>query len=273
MLPPEGNVSIMFIGKIPPGSVIVDYRHVTIRAEFQEAPLESLEWQASILTMLNKLASDIRVAAVALRPGVDAAIKQLRVVVTAIKEKAFSVEELGGMSATQRTSLMKSKKGLVTDLFSLLNDLEATVNIGKSDLSSDHLATWLNKARNMRFGARILKRVKTDVTSGGIIQDLQKRVGFTNQSSAQDGTGGKLEAEVKADNASRSHLSGMAAQDHWLEITRAFQNKQNLSSSSFFARFASMTVTELLYAYGMVGRFIDVKRTEASNIDPWVRLL
>jgi len=79
---------------------------------------------------------------------------------------------------------MKAKKGLATDLEQLLNDLADTVNLAASDLSSDAAAAWLCKPRNMRFGARVLKRVKTDVTAVLVARDLHKRVNSSRSSSS-----------------------------------------------------------------------------------------
>lgn len=117
---------------------------------------------------------------------IDSAVDEISNIVRAIKKANFNVDLIEKLSPQERVELMKTKKGLVTDLESLINELNDIVRMSKSKMNSDQQvgsttyvniydlqALWLNEISSMKYGTKALRRAET-VDTKEIIDELNK---------------------------------------------------------------------------------------------------
>jgi len=200
------------------------------------------------MALFQTFAQQIRVGAVA-RKDIEPALKTVSAFTHQLKLEMgeFNVEDLKKSSAQERVKVMRRMRGVQMEIDGLLNQLRDQALLAKEKMNNEQAAQWLNSAVNMKYGARVLAMAKS-AESSDLIDDVQ-RVLTTIE---------KDKYEVVDDEMDwQSFMSVMNGSEHLMQL----EEVKDLDNPS---------VTELLYAVGMVGNLIRVRRSEASNISPWM---
>jgi hypothetical protein len=163
---------------------------------------------------------------------------------------------LRGVGAAGRLAAMRGRGEWLT-VQTELNKLLDEMNLTRS-MDSSQLASWLTAAKSMKYGAVALRMARSPQLAE-VIEDLRNLSIKLNDAETRKRLTNCEEQELKREGGRGiSILSTMSAAQHMLDPTLA----KVLDDPS-------VTLPQLLYAYGMTGVGIRVRRSEASNINPW----
>ena len=210
-----------------------------------------------LLHTLQRLIPELKASAIAQR-DVSPSLTLARGILSATKETLIGpIVNLNALAPKEKAALITQTRGSISQLETQLNSLEDKILLAQSSRRVDKKAIWLTLTEDMKHGADALRRVEraeSSVSSSNILIEFDKLKKSHPALAIYDPT--PMAAP------SRSSQSQRTAQEHWESIY------QTLDSD-----FDGINVPELLYSLGMVGRGIHVKRSEASNINPWALIV
>ena len=133
----------------------------------------------------------------------------------------------------------------------------------QSELSTDKLARWLVKVRHMKYGKKALRRSER-LSAQEVLASLRERC---------SGPWGLQEAASTPQY--RSRTSGRTARDMARDTASSLALMPSGVSVSgllcvAFAAGQRFTLRWYRYAFGMLGVLVDVRRSQAAIINPWL---
>ena len=269
------------------------------RADAARADAAGTDWCEVWLIALRSLVIDLKSQAVAGRRGLRKALALVRKVAHGIKSNAFDSKAFSNMPPPERASRMSRVRGLAAQVGALTNGLEDSVRI-QSTMTSHEKAKWLVQVGKMKFGAKALRRA-AEVNTPEAASDLVRRADALPLLSKDTVEGPKTTVsgpstlvasatkcwqEVK-DSAMLRRVAEKLKKVDAKEAEVACAARRGtpvdpLPVVSVHSRFdkkhiererlelmADLTPLDLLCSFGMVGRLVRVRRSEASNINPW----
>ena len=241
LLSPKSATPVLYCGKLPDFLNLCDML-VPIRV-VTDSSRRKHDSRAAMLSLIYVLVSNIKLAALTVKeaPRIESALTTLSKVVQAVKDDSLEEAHLGAhLSPHERVAHTKATRKVVHEAEHLLRSLLDNVRQAAVDMTADQQAIWLTHTSSMRFGARVVTRAQL-ADANGIIVELTK-----------------LDLQG---------LSGTSADPvGWLSQRSVVQHLQDIVVNP---PLSNMTLTDLLYAYGCTGLQIAVRRSEASNVNPW----
>lgn len=253
------DVWLAFKGTHPPHSLLVNGVPVTIQLS------RHFPRTATALHLLQGFALDVRVAVAAGRKYEDGA-KAISDVAAALR---LSLLPEGAMSngGRKRAAVMAANRQAFVELAQITNSVADARNIAmhhRQRLSSSKIARWLADVQGMRHGKAAMRRAATAPSALDATPSVGEEAATRLHAVVEDLK--RLHAPVDMPPGAqqrRSELSSMTAVEHLQEIVTDVRDHLEAS-------LPEIQLEHLLYAYGMVGVGIRVRRCQASAVNPWM---
>lgn len=245
----DGNTSILYKGIVPPEFIKMNNKWMKCYLSDQVVPINVM------MQKLRKFATDVKTFFVCNSGGtnhhrqlIESMIHDLKGLVKLIKCINIDSESFTNMMPHQRVQMMKSKISISMEINTIINDVTQQMLSNEAEkMTSEQQARWLTKINRMKHGSSALKR--------RLNHDYQK---FANNPLLDFDVSNHLNLLDK-DSSNRSILSKMNQYEHLLQI-----------HSFVRPHLMQISMLDVLYSLGLLGLGIRVKRSEASNVEPWL---
>ncbi|KAJ3106295.1 hypothetical protein HK100_003756 [Physocladia obscura] len=280
----NSRVTLLFKGSPPATLTLNGIRHVKIeivtpstgatgKEEEKEEEEEDEDGDSRIVELLREMLIDVKVAVITKRDYIKP-VNELVSLITACKTawqartaRAFArikdtkTENINGnnnngpVKGVERVRIMHAiqrKKGLVTDLETILNELKVDFRASESRLSCEDAAKWLAPVRSMKFAKAVVKRTVDSVITEQLLNADHE----------------------KAREWVKDHCSELANGSEREETEYFISCQSGLSEIDQIKDFAAIntkgfSVSDFLYCCGITGLGIHIFRSQAAIASPW----
>ncbi|KAJ3409384.1 hypothetical protein HDU80_001406 [Chytriomyces hyalinus] len=203
--------------------------------------------------LLREYTIDLKIAAIT-RLDHQTSLKELLRVWALVKNDIVTSYSLG--TGASRLRLMREKRGLMMDIDALLNSVTVDCASAMGSFNNEESVRWLAPVRSMKFAADAIRRHEMQTNVDSISQELEFRKDAANIIEWVKEHPGFNDCESQQLISKQSYCSEA---QHIQEIAR--MDTRSLSARDF------------LYSCGMVGIGIQVARTQASIVNPWLMVV
>ncbi|KAJ3241463.1 hypothetical protein HDU81_000515 [Chytriomyces hyalinus] len=206
-----------------------------------------------MLNLLREYTIDLKIAAIT-RLDHQTSVKELLRIWALVKNEIITSYSLG--TGASRLRLMREKRGLMMDIDALLNSVTVDCAAAMGSLNNEDSMRWLAPVRSMKFAADAIRRHEMQTNDDSASQEVEFREDAAKIIEWVKENPGFNDGESKQLISKQSNCSEA---QHLQEIAR--MDTRKLSARDF------------LYSCGMVGIGIQVARTQASIVNPWLMVV
>ncbi|CAE7587656.1 unnamed protein product [Symbiodinium natans] len=173
-----------------------------------------------------------------------------------IQRATKELKSFARQQAPLRAALGARMRGLSCSLQRIANALSEAATLDEAAEQEPGAAAWLRRVSSMRFGARVLQRAKKNLPEDG--DGITEKERWANDLQTL--------SKLALDSAEAAHAPCCF-------LTGTSFMEQLREGVGLIKEFETLTAEEAMYAIGCVGVLIRCRRSDASDVEPWLLIV